>query len=356
MADRFWRGGTGNWNNTAFWSTSDGGGGGASVPGTGDDVYFTANSNTGTGSFTVTVNVDSGCRSFTASGLDGTMTLGGSSQLSVYGSMSLPASNFTWSHTGVLLFATNSTSKTINMNGKTAGGAVEFANSGGPATDTWQLSAAFATSGAVTYRAGTLDINGYSFTAASLASVLAETKTLTFGSGGSIVLTGTGTVWNYSGSNLTISDTANANITLTNTTATARTFAGGDLTYGTLSIGGSTGTSTLTITGSNTFAAIASTKTVAHTIAFTDSTTQTVGAWSVAGTVGNVVTLQGSSTAGWNIAYTGTYVPEQIDYLSISRSTATPAGVWFAGENSVNGGNNSGWIFQQSPDEFMGFF
>jgi hypothetical protein len=184
----------------------------------------------------------------------------------------------------------------------------------------------------------------------------ADAKSLAHGFGGTVSLSDTGTVWNYSGSNFTVTNPQNGGITLTNTTATARTFAGGGISYGTLTIGGATGTSTLTITGSNTFAGIASTKTVAHTITFTDGTTQTVGAWSVAGTVGNVVTLQGSSTAGWNIAYTGTYVPEQIDYLSISRSTATPAGVWFAGENTVNGGNNSGWIFQQSPDEFMGFF
>jgi hypothetical protein len=48
MATRYWVGGTGNWTDTARWSTSSGGSGGASVPGSGDDVVFDANSGAGT--------------------------------------------------------------------------------------------------------------------------------------------------------------------------------------------------------------------------------------------------------------------------------------------------------------------
>jgi len=33
------------------------------------------------------------------------------------------------------------------------------------------------------------------------------------------------------------------------------------------------------------------------------------------------------------------------DYLSISNSAVTPANTWYSGSNSVNGGNNTGWIF-----------
>ena len=52
MAARYWIGGTGNWNDTAHWSTTSGGVGGASVPTEADDVVFDSNSGTGT----VTVN------------------------------------------------------------------------------------------------------------------------------------------------------------------------------------------------------------------------------------------------------------------------------------------------------------
>lgn len=58
MADRFWRGGAGTWNssNTANWSTTSGGSGGASVPSAADDVYFDSNSGTGTCTISGTVN------------------------------------------------------------------------------------------------------------------------------------------------------------------------------------------------------------------------------------------------------------------------------------------------------------
>ena len=42
--DRFWIGNLGNWTDTAHWSLNSGGTGGASVPGSSNDVYFDANS------------------------------------------------------------------------------------------------------------------------------------------------------------------------------------------------------------------------------------------------------------------------------------------------------------------------
>lgn len=50
MANRYWVGGAGTWDasSTTNWSTSSGGAGGASVPTAADDVYFDANSGTGT--------------------------------------------------------------------------------------------------------------------------------------------------------------------------------------------------------------------------------------------------------------------------------------------------------------------
>lgn len=40
------------------------------------------------------------------------------------------------------------------------------------------------------------------------------------------------------------------------------------------------------------------------------------------------------------------------DYLSISRSDASPASTWYAGANSTDGLNNSGWVFEACPDEW----
>ncbi|RPD39634.1 Calx-beta domain-containing protein [Chitinophaga barathri] len=52
---RYWVGGSGNWNESAHWSTTSGGPGGACVPTVANDVYFNANSFTA-GSSTVTIS------------------------------------------------------------------------------------------------------------------------------------------------------------------------------------------------------------------------------------------------------------------------------------------------------------
>ena len=49
MANRYWVGGTGNWDaTTTHWSATSGGSGGASVPTYSDNVFFDANSGVGT--------------------------------------------------------------------------------------------------------------------------------------------------------------------------------------------------------------------------------------------------------------------------------------------------------------------
>mgnify|MGYP007049616328 CR=1 FL=1 len=142
--------------------------------------------------------------------------------------------------------------------------------------------------------------------------------------------------------------TGSGEIILSNTTTGARTFAGSSKTYGKLTIGGATGTSTLTITGNNTFSEIASTKTVAHTIVFPNATT-TVGAFTVQGSAGNVVTLSRTGASGvFTLAKSGGGIVGS-NYLSISNSTATPTNTWYAGANSTNGGGNTGWIFTNAP-------
>lgn len=51
MANRFWVAGSGNWNDTAHWSTTSGGSPGASAPTSTDDAFFDANSFTANGQF-----------------------------------------------------------------------------------------------------------------------------------------------------------------------------------------------------------------------------------------------------------------------------------------------------------------
>lgn len=83
-ADRYWVGGTGNWNNTARWSTTSGGAGGASVPVAGDNIFIDANS----GSGTITINVAAVCNnlSWTSNAL--TINGTGTNTLTINGNLS----------------------------------------------------------------------------------------------------------------------------------------------------------------------------------------------------------------------------------------------------------------------------
>lgn len=204
MADRYWVGGSGTWDttNTANWSATDGGTGGASVPAVGgtDNVFFTANSNVGTGSFTVTIGAGVQCRDLTISGLDGPMTLAGTSSISIRGSMSLPATNLTWTQNGGLLFVGTTTygsNKTITTNGVSIASPVTFNSTlvTSSPTNSLVLQDAFTTTSTITLSAGTLDLNGYTLTGTTFSSSTSNTRSIAYGSTGVIALTGSGSVW-----------------------------------------------------------------------------------------------------------------------------------------------------------------
>jgi hypothetical protein len=200
-------------------------------------------------------------------------------------------------------------------------------------TSTVQLADALVLDAArtLTLTTGTFDAVSYNVTSGLLDSSNSNTRTLKMGSG-TWTMSGTGSVWNVATSTNLALYTGTADILLSNTSTSARTFAGGALSYNKLTIGGATGTSTLTVSGSNSFTELASTKTVAHTIAL-GTTVQTFGKWSVTGTSGNVVTLTGTGTAH---LLSGSCT-DGINFLamgSIGFSAASPA-EFYAGPNST---------------------
>jgi len=103
----------------------------------------------------------------------------------------------------------------------------------------------------------------------------------------------------------------------------------------------------LTIVGNNIFGELASTKTVAHTIIFSSSSTTTIGKWSVTGTAGNLVTISPSTAATQYFISIAGPANTGIDYLSISYCaiSGTSSGELYAGANSTNGAGNSGALF-----------
>jgi hypothetical protein len=209
---------------------------------------------------------------------------------------------------------------------------------------------------ALTVDSSNLIANGYGITAGTFDSNNANTRIINI-SNITVDLTAAGTVWNMAtatGANLIA---ANSNINLTSDSTVSRLFAGGGFTYGNLDIGGTGANALMTFTGNNTFAgALTSTKTVAHTVQFTAGTTTTVGGFTVSGTEGNIVTITSPTTAQHNLVLTGGGNVDTVDYLNIRYSNASPAvETWYAGENSVNLGNNRGWIFPSNSNFFLVF-
>jgi hypothetical protein len=156
-----------------------------------------------------------------------------------------------------------------------------------------------------------------------------------------LTLGAAGSAFGLGGVNLTVTGTG----TISLTSASAKTFAGGGVSYSgiTLNQGGA---GTLTITGNNTFANISNTyKATGATNITLGTTTQTVGNFTASGEAGRVLTVQGSSASSpaTLILTSGTVTTP--DYLTVTGVRAyNLTDTWYAGANSTNNGS-LGWIF-----------
>jgi len=246
----------------------------------------------------------------------------------VYGDWKFGTGVTSSSTAGTITFAKRGT-QTITSNGVTFGCPITV----NAFTGTVQLADALAINSArtATLTSGTFDAVTYNVTIGAFTASGSTLRTLKMGSG-TWTLSGTAAIWDMTTTSNLNFYKGTANIVLSDTSTSARTFAGGSLSYNKLTIGGATGTSTLNIGDNNQFTELASTKTVAHTIALA-ATAQTFGAWTVTGTLGNVVTLTGTGTAHL-LAGACT---SGIDYLamgSIGFSASSPA-EFYAGANST---------------------
>jgi len=256
MATYYWVGGSGNWNttDTTNWALSSGGAGGAGVPTSTDDVVFDGSSDAGA-PFVVTVTGTSSapalCKDFTASGLAQAMTLtyAASAWLDVYGSLTLPASNFTW--TGVsgnrLQFRATSAGKTITTNGVTLTSTfVAFIGVGGE----WTLGSALTTTNlGISFSAGTFNSGNYNITANALQRLGDQPDAMTVNLGSSAIAVVANAPINIDVTNNLTWDAGTSTITCSNASPT---FTGGGLTYYNVSF--SSAANGLTrINGANTF-------------------------------------------------------------------------------------------------------
>jgi len=116
---RYWVGGSGEWSltNTTNWSTYPGGPGGASVPTLSNDVYFDANS----GSGTVTVKEGMNAKSLICTGYTGALYGEAvATSLNLYGNLTLSSTmSFTQGVGFVIYFKGNASGRTITTAGQT---------------------------------------------------------------------------------------------------------------------------------------------------------------------------------------------------------------------------------------------
>lgn len=288
-----------------------------------------------TGTYALTFPSSSGnARNVNFTGFSGTLNNG---TRTLFGDLTLSTGMTVASGALVTTFAsTSATPRTITTNGKTIDFPLTFNGVGG----TFRLLDALTmgSTRTLTQTNGTLDLNGFNVTTGSYLTQVG-TKNLTF-NGSTLTCVAAGTAFNNTNSAGYTTTAGTGTGAIRMTAATAKTFIGGGATYDcTLS---NDGAGALTIQGSNTFTTLAN-GVQPTSFLFTGGTTTTLTNWNISGTAGNLVTINSSTALAHTLSKASGVV--NTDYLSISYSNATGGATWNPGDNSVNGGNNTGWLF-----------
>lgn len=350
MANRYWVGGSGTWSttNTANWSATSGGAGGASVPTSVDDVFFDSGSNATGYSLQLAGNQTLVCRSLSMMNpASGVLTLIGTipstlPTLQIYGSLSVGSISYaTNSGNGFnLQFLSTSTGNTINV---AAGlgfpyyGNVTFNGVGGGWTLQTNYSAPGGSVHSTSLLAGTLNLNGFTFTGdrfyitGSLVRQLNLTNSTLNGgafnvSGTNYTITTTGSTINLgidtwipnqsfgglSYNNVNISTTAATNFSISDGNNSFANLSMSTLATGTFTLSQSNIITTLTLTGGS--FTLANTQTIGtlnlqnasggyYGTALTSSANQTIGALNITpGSVLNRIRVA-SSTIGTPVTF-----------------------------------------------------
>ena len=187
MANRFWVGGSGTWDstNTANWSTTSGGAGGASVPSLNDVAIFNANSHGGAASVTVTISSPLTISALSLSSLAVPFAFPGTGTLGInnngFGSgVTLPGSNFSSSGTWTI----NLSNGVFRSNGSTIGNPVTFGQSCSIADNLISTSSVSVSGGLtlstfnITCDTFSLDNNGISASVGAYIAITGTSKTV----------------------------------------------------------------------------------------------------------------------------------------------------------------------------------
>ena len=354
-SDYYWIGGTGNWSQASHWSLSSGGTAGTCIPGSGNNVFFDANSGFTSSSKTVTVDVSSAsCRNMDWTGATNAPvfnTSSGSNNLMIYGSLTLiPAMNYSFS--GQVYFEATTTGKTITSANKQFQNTVVFDGAGGE----WTLLDDFKCNSSLQLNYGSLVTNNVTLTLGSFSSTNFNTRSLTLGSSLMVlnssdfscyfndftINAGTSTI-RFTSSNSFYAHTSNAsktfyNVEFTNPNANYTFYnnSGWPFTFHNVSVAGHAN-----FYGSNTFNDL--TLSAGHVYSFPGNATQTFnGTLSATGLTGQAIDIH-SSNAGTQATFSKVSGCVILDYVQLRDINAQGGANWYAGANSNDNGNNTGW-------------
>jgi hypothetical protein len=352
----YWSGGAaGNWTTLNRWSLSSGGASASTAPLPQDDCFIDANSgitasnNFSTGlrfmgrniDFTGVTNAATLTYSFGGfnPGITGSLTLatGMTFKNTVNATLNFinPSSTVTITSNGCQFIATDNPTATIGISSGSGGGTVNIADD-------------LIMSGLLQHSAGTLNTNDHVVTASGFVSNNSNTRTLNFGTS-VITFTGTGLVFNCATVSGLTNNNPNCTVNITDTSATSKTIEHRTGTLGSFNVSGGTGT--VIFSGGNGLTAHYTNLTLnaPGTYSFSTSASsapvrQIDNTFTATGTPGNIITIN-SSTIGTQAIIAKSSGIVNADYLSLTDSNATGGATWYAGPNSTNVSNNSGWIF-----------
>lgn len=184
---------------------------GASVPTAADSVIFDTAL-----TYTITLTGALTCLDITVSAGTVTFATGSIPTLAISGSMNLVAATVWSANTTTITFNSTTTGRTLTTNGVSITAPIVFAGVGGVLT----LGSALTTTNSITHTSGTFALSTFTCTTTTgFSSNNSNTRTLAFDTG-NINCSGTGGVWNCSGSTgLTVTGTPVVNISSTGSTA-----------------------------------------------------------------------------------------------------------------------------------------
>ena len=360
----YWVNGQGNWDNPYHWSFTSGGAGGDCVPTPIDDVFFDNNSFI-LANDTVFVNVNASCRNKTW-----TVTLfhpifyTKDFTLSIYGSL-IFCNSMKNAFSGVIYFLATTTGKSIISAGHNFLKSVNFVGQGGG----WTLLDDFAVqSGHIEFTFGNLNTNGKKVSCLEFNSNNSNNRTLTLGASEIKVFKG--------GFSFSINTT---NLTLYSGTSKIRFFAEIYAYFTGLTSGKKfhniffecpTGTSLLLnqtqslsynhvffknngkIMGKNIFDSLSFSPGLFYQLD-KDEIQTIVKHFRILGNNCFPITLQ-STQLGYQATITKSSGDVNGDFIHMRDVKAIGGATFYAGINSADVSNNSGWIFNNSPGYIFG--